>query len=68
MPVAADVGSQYTPAAGWAQAIRYRVEVLGEQEYDGSMSVVFGGDGSVSSNGFWSSLTMATTLELRCCS
>ena len=64
LPNAADVGSQYTPAAGYAQAIRYHVESLGNQEVDGSMVVVFGGDGSVASNGFWSALTMATTLHL----
>jgi len=29
-----------------------------------SISVVFGGDGSVATNGFWSALTIATTLEL----
>jgi len=59
-----DVGSQYTPAAGFAQGIRYRVESLGERSTDGSITVVFGGDGSVASNGFWSALTMATTLSL----
>jgi len=30
----------------------------------GSITVVFGGDGSVATNGFWSSLTIATTLKL----
>ena len=64
LPMAGDVGSQYTPAAGWAQAIRYRVEQLGESEAADSISVVFGGDGSVATNGFWASLTMATTLNL----
>jgi len=64
LPLAADVGSQYTPAVGWAQAINYRVNVLGESHLSDSMAVVFGGDGSVASNGFWSSLTIATTLEL----
>lgn len=64
LPLAADVGSQYTPAVGWAQAIRYRTEVLGETELSDSMVMVFGGDGSVASNGFWSALTIATTLEL----
>jgi 2-oxoisovalerate dehydrogenase E1 component len=64
LPMSGDVGSQYTPAAGWAQAIRYRVEQLGETEAAGSISVVFGGDGSVATNGFWASLTMATTLNL----
>lgn len=64
LPMAGDVGSQYTPTVGWAQAIRYHVEELGNQEYDGSIAVVFGGDGSVATNGFWSSLTIATTLQL----
>ncbi len=62
-PMAADVGSQFTPAAGWAQAIQYRQEVLGEDVAQ-SIVVVFAGDGAVASNGFWSSLTMATTLSL----
>ncbi|MCI0397752.1 MAG: thiamine pyrophosphate-dependent enzyme [Chloroflexi bacterium] len=64
LPMGGDVGSQFTPAAGWAQAIRYRVEVLGQSELDGNMVAVFGGDGSVATNGFWSCLTMATTLRL----
>lgn len=64
LPMAGDVGSQFTPAAGWAQAIRYRVEQLGETHLDGSVAIVFGGDGAVATNGFWSALTMATTLQL----
>ena len=64
LPMAGDVGSQYTPAAGWAQAINFFVEELGRKDYSGSVSVVFGGDGSVATNGFWSCLTMATTLRL----
>lgn len=64
LPMAGDVGSQFTPAAGWAQAIRYRVTQLGEAALDGSIAVVFSGEGAVASNGFWSALTMATTLEL----
>jgi 2-oxoisovalerate dehydrogenase E1 component len=64
IPMGGDVGSQYTPAAGWAQAIRYRHEVLDESSAVGSMAVVFGGDGSVATNGFWSCLTIATTLRL----
>jgi 2-oxoisovalerate dehydrogenase E1 component len=64
LPMAGDVGSQYTPAAGWAQAIQYKVEQLGESDAAGSISVVFGGDGSVATNGFWASLTIATTLNL----
>jgi 2-oxoisovalerate dehydrogenase E1 component len=64
LPASGDVGAQYTPAAGWAQAIRYRTEFLGEAEWSGAMAVALGGDGSVATNGFWSALTMATTLRL----
>ncbi|WP_374689032.1 transketolase C-terminal domain-containing protein [Promineifilum sp.] len=64
LPMAADVGSQFTPAAGYAQAIGYRRDQLGEADAAGSIAVVFGGEGSVASNGFWSALTMATTLRL----
>jgi 2-oxoisovalerate dehydrogenase E1 component len=64
LPMAGDVGSQFTPASGWAQAITYRVKVLSEADKRGSISVVFGGDGAVATNGFWSALTMATTLKL----
>lgn len=64
LPMAGDVGAQFTPAAGWAQAIRYRIEELGQKELEGSLAIVFGGDGAVATNGFWAALTMATTLEL----
>ncbi|CAN5125481.1 transketolase C-terminal domain-containing protein [soil metagenome] len=64
MPMCGGVGAQYTPAAGWAQAIRYRHQTLGEDEYAQSIAVTLGGDASVATNGFWSALTIATTLEL----
>lgn len=64
LPMAGDVGSQYTPAIGWAQAIEYRRNVLKEKEYDRAISVILGGDGSVATNGFWSALTIATTQNL----
>ncbi len=64
LPMAGDVGSQYTPAVGWAQGIEYRRKVLGDEDYEGAISVILGGDGSVATNGFWSALTMATTLDL----
>jgi len=64
LPNAGDVGSQYTPGVGWAQAIRYYVEELEEQSWEGAIAIIFGGDGSVASNGFWSALTIATTLHL----
>jgi 2-oxoisovalerate dehydrogenase E1 component len=64
LPMAGDVGSQYTPGVGWAQAIRYHKETLKTADVDDSIAVIFGGDGSVATNGFWSALTIATTLEL----
>ena len=64
LPMAGDVGSQYTPAAGWAQAITYHRDTLGDPRWAGSIAVALGGDGSVATNGFWSALTMATTLRL----
>jgi 2-oxoisovalerate dehydrogenase E1 component len=64
LPMAGDVGSQYTPAIGWAQGIEYRSNVLEQNEYDEAISVILGGDGSVATNGFWSALTIATTQNL----
>jgi len=64
LPACGGVGAQYTPAAGWAQAVRYHHEALGEREYARSIGVVLGGDASVATGGFWSALTMATTLRL----
>ncbi|HEY2848897.1 MAG TPA: transketolase C-terminal domain-containing protein [Gemmatimonadaceae bacterium] len=64
LPMSGDVGSQFTPAAGWAQSIVYHRDTLKDASYTGSIAVALGGDGSVATNGFWSSLTMATTLKL----
>jgi len=64
LPMSGDVGSQYTPSVGWAQAITYHREVLSDRSYDRSIAVVLGGEASVATNGFWSCLTMATTLKL----
>jgi 2-oxoisovalerate dehydrogenase E1 component len=64
LPACGGVGAQYTPGAGWAQAIRYQREELGQTEYERSIAVVLGGDASVATGGFWSALTMATTLRL----
>src|SRR5207237_347758 len=64
LPACGGVGAQYTPAAGWAQAIRYRHEVLRDASYANSIAVVLGGDASCATNGFWSALNIATTLEL----
>lgn len=64
IPMSGDVGSQYTPCAGWAQAIQYHANVLGEKDWSGAIGVVLGGEASVATNGFWAALTMATTLKL----
>jgi len=64
LPSCGGVGAQYTPAAGWAQAIRFRREFLGDTTYSRSIAVVLGGDASVATNGFWSALTIATTQRL----
>ena len=64
LPMSGDVGSQYTPAAGWAQGLTYHRDVLGDRSYDGSIAVVLGGEASVATNGFWSALTIATTRML----
>ncbi|HID52655.1 MAG TPA: pyruvate dehydrogenase [Anaerolineae bacterium] len=64
LPMAADVGSQYASAAGYAQALLYHKNELETPDVDDSIAVVFGGDGSVATNGFWAALTMATTLNL----
>ncbi len=64
LPMSGDVGSQFTPAAGWAQAITYHRDTLDNGLYAGCISVALGGDASVATNGFWAALTMATTLSL----
>ncbi len=64
LPACGGVGAQYTPAAGWAQAIGYHSETLGDASYERSIAVVLGGDASVATAGFWSALTLATTLRL----
>jgi 2-oxoisovalerate dehydrogenase E1 component len=64
LPMAGDVGGQYTPAAGWAQAVTYHRDVLGDAGYANAIAVALGGEASVATNGFWAALTMATTLKL----
>jgi 2-oxoisovalerate dehydrogenase E1 component len=64
LPMCGGVGAQYTPTAGYAQAIEYHKRVLHDRAYEGAIGVVLGGDASVATNGFWSALTMATTLKL----
>jgi len=64
LPMAGGVGSQYSPAVGWAQALRYRRVVRNEERYAGAIAVAAGGDGSVAASGFWAGIVAASTLEL----
>ena len=64
LPACGGVGTQYTPAVGWAQSIRYHSETLGDDRYRGSIAVAHGGDASTATNGFWAALNVATTQRL----
>ena len=64
LPMSGGVGAEYTPIAGWAQSIQYHQNVLKDESYKGCIAVAHGGEASCSASGFWSSLTMATTLQL----
>ncbi|MEM9169184.1 MAG: transketolase C-terminal domain-containing protein [Pseudomonadota bacterium] len=64
LPMCGGVGAQYTPTVGWAQAVKYRAETLGEGAYAGAIGVVLGGEASAATNGFWAALNVATTLKL----
>jgi 2-oxoisovalerate dehydrogenase E1 component len=64
LPMSGGVGAQYTPTAGWAQAIEYYRTVLKSDPHENAMAVVLGGDASVATNGFWAALTIATTQKL----
>jgi 2-oxoisovalerate dehydrogenase E1 component len=64
LPMCGGVGAQYTPTAGWAQAMKYYATTLGREEYARDIGVALGGDGSVASNGFWAALSAATTQAL----
>jgi 2-oxoisovalerate dehydrogenase E1 component len=64
LPGCGGVGAQYTPAVGWAQALRYRSLVLGDNECQQSIAVAHGGDASTATNGFWAALNIVTTEQL----
>lgn len=64
LPASGDVGAQYTPCVGWAQAITYRSDVLNEDEWKGAVAVALGGDASTATSGFWAALNIATTQKL----
>jgi 2-oxoisovalerate dehydrogenase E1 component len=62
LPTSGNVGAQYSPAAGWAQSIRYYTQVLEDSTWNGALAVAMGGEGSVAANGFWAALNIVTTL------
>lgn len=65
LPACGGVGSQYTPAVGWAQALHYHAAVLnGGAGVEGCIAVAHGGEGSTATNGFWAALNAATTQQL----
>src|ERR1700736_3240985 len=64
LPVCGGVGAQFTPAVGWAQALRYRATILGDREWESSIAVAHGGDASTATSGFWAALNIATTERL----
>jgi 2-oxoisovalerate dehydrogenase E1 component len=64
LPASGNVGSQYTPATGWAQAIRYHANTLKQKEWKGAIAVAMGGEGSTAANGFWSALNIVATRQL----
>jgi 2-oxoisovalerate dehydrogenase E1 component len=64
LPACGGVGAQFTPATGWAQSLVYRRKILRDAACEGSIAVAHGGDASAATNGFWSSLNIATTARL----
>jgi len=64
LPMSGNVGAQYSPAAGWAQAISYRSTVLAQPDWQGAVAAALGGDGSTAANGFWAAINIASTLRL----
>ena len=64
LPMCGGVGAQYTPTAGWAQAIEYYRSVMDDSAWDKAIALVLGGDASCATGGFWSALTIATTQKL----
>src|SRR5215213_129957 len=64
LPASGDVGAQFTPSIGWAQAVRYRAKSMGEAEYKGAVGLAHAGDGATSTNGFWSAINIAAQHQL----
>ncbi len=64
LPASGDVGAQFTPAIGWAQAVQYRATALAQAEYAGAVALAHAGDGATATNGFWSAVNIAAALHL----
>src|SRR6476660_8732071 len=64
LPASGDVGAQFTPAVGWAQAVQYRATSMGQEEYAGAVARAHAGDGATSTNGFWSAVNIAAPRKL----
>ncbi len=64
LPACGGVGTQYTPATGWAQSLVYRANVLADPDSKTCIAVAHGGEASTATNGFWASLNIATTERL----
>ena len=64
LPACGGVGTQYTPATGWAQALRYRARVLGDPPLPDALQWPMAARRRRSTNGFWASLNIATTERL----
>lgn len=64
LPASGDVGAQFTPAIGWAQAVKYHAESMGDAEYKGAVGLAHAGDGATSTNGFWSAINIASQHQL----
>ncbi|HEX9987604.1 MAG TPA: transketolase C-terminal domain-containing protein [Chloroflexia bacterium] len=64
LPASGDVGAQFTPAVGWAQAVSYRAAEMGQEEYAGAVALAHAGDGATSTNGFWAALNIAAPRHL----
>ena len=60
-PMCGGVGAQYSPIAGWAQAIVYHRDELRDSNYQGAIGLSMGGDSSMSTSGFWAALNISTT-------
>jgi 2-oxoisovalerate dehydrogenase E1 component len=64
LPASGDVGAQFTPAVGWAQAVKYRAETMGQDDCRGAVALAHAGDGATATNGFWSAINIAAPLKL----